>query len=315
MASVPQSTEQSSSPRKPSPFLPPRIWAESTPRLPPTDEDDGNSSSDSESWRRRPRRTRSAFASVAVFPFPIDHGNADHKDKQPLRSYSSKKWLSSETNSRLESATSTPRGAGLDSPRSQWSASRQGSARLDTSPEMSAVRAFNTKINMLAQQGKHRDVLSMIEEARASGDKALEEALNTQTFTILVKAYCNTGNLEAAEQMIDEMRSFDEHQRPNRFTLNTLLNGYVRRDQMKKASDLFRTMVASDDPKQRPDHVTYSTIIKGFAGAGDMQSAEDLFRTLVDHADELCRPNIVMCNTVVKVGNDCNTEMTLTDVW
>ncbi|KMS94319.1 hypothetical protein BVRB_022600, partial [Beta vulgaris subsp. vulgaris] len=238
--------------KTPSAFLPPRIWAEYSPRPQHEADDDLSSSSDSESWRRQPRRTRSAFSSAAVFPFPIDHAQADAKDKQPQRSYSSKKW--------------TDASSAVGTPRDSWPASRSNSVRLDLSAiESSAVRSFNTKINLLAQQGKHREVLEMIDEARASGDKSLQEALNTQTFTILVKAYCNNGNLEAAEYMVEEMRSFDEHQRPNRFTLNTLLNGYVKRDQMKKAAELFRSMVSSSDVKQRPDHVTYSTIIKGFA--------------------------------------------------
>jgi pentatricopeptide repeat protein len=164
------------------------------------------------------------------------------------------------------------------------------------------IRQFNTKLNSLAQKGDYNEVDRMIKHAE-SGDLKLDRAPNTRTYTIVVKAYCRANRIDLAEKLIKQMQEWEPSKKPNRFTFNTLMNGYVRKQNMAKANDLFNHMLSFPNPSERPDQVTYSTLIKGFAAIGDMSKAEELFEKLKRSAAEdnnACKPNHVTCNTMVK---------------
>lgn len=170
---------------------------------------------------------------------------------------------------------------------------------LPTKPRSKTIRSFNARLNSLAQKGNYVEVLSLIEDVE-NGTITLSGPVNTYSFTILLKAYCNAANLPAARKLLDTMHKFDEHKRPNRFTYNTLMNAFIRWEDMKGATELFELMETSPHPNIRPDHVTYTTLMKGYAASGDMKGAAHLFQRLRHHPDPDCRPNQVTYNTMLK---------------
>ena len=166
------------------------------------------------------------------------------------------------------------------------------------------IRSFNARLNSFAQKGNFNEILALIDSVH-NGQLELSDPLNTYSYTILVKAYCNAGSLKAARELLREMETFDENQRPNRFTYNTLLNGCVRWNHMSTATELFNVMKSSNDMNLQPDHVTFTTLIKGLASNGDMDAAEELLKMLQNHQDPRCRPNHVTYNTMIKGYTSC----------
>jgi pentatricopeptide repeat protein len=181
------------------------------------------------------------------------------------------------------------------------------------------LRQFNTRLNSLAQKGSWKEVNELLDMVEC-GSLKLDKEPDTRTFTIAVKAYCRADRLDLAEDLVSRMETWGPVKRPNRFTFNTLLNGFVRKNKMKKAATLFAQMMESKNPSQRPDQVTYSTMIKGYAASGDMENAELHFDNLRQacetwsqsespdghHSDDESqgfnsgKPNHVTCNTMVK---------------
>jgi len=168
-----------------------------------------------------------------------------------------------------------------------------------TKPRCKTIRSFNARLNSFAQKGNYQEILSLIEDVQ-NGTISLSGPLNTYSFTILLKAYCNAANLSAARKLLDTMHQFDEQKRPNRFTYNTLLNAFIRWEDMRGATELFEFMETSPNEDLRPDHVTYTTLMKGYAASGDMEGASRLFQRLRHHPDPDCRPNQVTYNTMLK---------------
>lgn len=195
-------------------------------------------------------------------------------------------------------------GNGTKSAKNGCDASAKGGSGSTGKHRPRTIRSFNARLNSCAQKGNYLEVLSLIEGFH-SGKVLVSGSLNTYSYTILVKAYCNAGNLKAARALLDEMKGFDENQRPNRFTYNTLLNGCVRWNAMKSASEIFAIMEQSDNIELHPDHVTYTTLIKGFAANGEMESAKKLLSLLQQHPDPNCKPNHVTYNTMIKGYASC----------
>ncbi|CEO98369.1 hypothetical protein PBRA_006483 [Plasmodiophora brassicae] len=166
-------------------------------------------------------------------------------------------------------------------------------------PRSKTIRSFNARLNGLAQKGHYNEVLAMIQSVKA-GLVDISGPLNTYTYTILVKSYCNGRNLTAALDLLEQMKSFPPSQQPNRFTYNTIINACVKLDEIDQARSLFRIMEESEDPDLEPDHVTYTTLMKGLSNCGRMEEAEHLLHRLKNHQDPKCRPNQVTYNTMLK---------------
>lgn len=177
--------------------------------------------------------------------------------------------------------------------------SHQNDTSSTAKPRAKTIRSFNARLNNFAQKGNYLEILSLIEEVQ-NGTVSISGPLNTYSFTILLKAYCNAGNLSAARKLLDTMHTFDENKRPNRFTYNTLMNAFIRWEDMNGATELFQLMESNVDENIHPDHVTYTTLMKGYAASGNMEAALVLFQRLRDHPDPKCRPNQVTYNTMLK---------------
>lgn len=201
--------------------------------------------------------------------------------------------------SALSSMQTTPPSKQFRSSSRRPSGSAEGGGGGGLQSRQRSIRSFNARLNSFAQKGNYNEVLALIDSTQR-GEVELASPLNTYSYTILVKAYCNAGNIVAAETLVHEMNGLAPSQRPNRFTYNILLNACVRLDDMHRASTLFKIMENSSDESLRPDHVTFTTLMKGYAAQGDMMAAHALLTRLLHHPDPLYRPNHVTYNTMLK---------------
>jgi len=112
---------------------------------------------------------------------------------------------------------------------------------------------FTTLIKGFARDGKVDDAMrvfrNMISDATAAPDLI--------TFSILLKANCDVGNLEVAIGLLGRMAEFNL--RPDEVIFNNLLVGCANKANVELAKRLYADMIASG---VRPSNATFSILIR-----------------------------------------------------
>lgn len=94
------------------------------------------------------------------------------------------------------------------------------------------------------------------------------------TFAILIKAYCDNHQLEAALGLLEDM--LDKGLRPDEVIFNNLIGGCGRSSNAKLAKQLYDDMIASGIP---PSNATFSILIRTYCQCKLPQDAVNLLKT------------------------------------
>ncbi|KAJ8537757.1 hypothetical protein K7X08_014297 [Anisodus acutangulus] len=102
----------------------------------------------------------------------------------------------------------------------------------------------------------------------------------------LIDMYAKFGDMESAEKLFDGM------QMKTVFSWTSLLDGFIQKGELERASSIFNKM-----PK---DTTAWNVMLSGYSEAGDMNSAETIFRAMPDR-------DLVSWNTMI-VGYSQNKK-------
>lgn len=115
---------------------------------------------------------------------------------------------------------------------------------------------------------------------------------NTVVYSTLIHGWAKQNDAKRALAIFDQMRN--EGVPCNAVTYNCMIHACVRVGDMQGALELLSAM--KETSALRPDKFTYSTIIKGYCGRGEIESALFLFSEML--AENLT-PDLVIYNTLL----------------
>lgn len=113
---------------------------------------------------------------------------------------------------------------------------------------------------------------------------------NTVVYSTLIHGWAKQNDAKRALKVFNQMQA--ENVPCNAVTYNCMIHACVRVGDLQGSLDLLSTM----KKRIRPDKFTYSTIIKGYCGRGDVESALILFEEML--GDHLV-PDLVIYNTLL----------------
>ncbi|XP_064999111.1 pentatricopeptide repeat-containing protein At2g06000-like [Musa acuminata AAA Group] len=123
---------------------------------------------------------------------------------------------------------------------------------------------------------------------------------DTCSFNIVIKGLCRLGDIDAAFNFSDQMRSFGCS--PDMVTHNTLIDGLCRAKQLDRAQELLQRIQL--DGSSLPNVVTYTSVISGYCKMGKMEEALGVFSEMTGAG---IRPSRVTYNVLIdgygKVGD------------
>lgn len=125
-------------------------------------------------------------------------------------------------------------------------------------------------LNACVESGKIQEARDLIAQMRATQIKPGHGAYN-----ILIKFYCNRGDMEAAIKVLKEMQSLGLP--PDLYTYNTLISGYSKIGDVEKAKAILDNALMTEC---QPDIRTYSAYLNALAKRGDSRGARDTIESL-----------------------------------
>ena len=99
---------------------------------------------------------------------------------------------------------------------------------------------------------------------------------------MLIRAYCNKGLLEKAEQVVSRM--IEKEEEPTFVTWNILAAGYHENNQMDKAVDRMKKALMAIQRGRKPNPVILRACLEYLKDKGDVEVAENLIRLLREHS-------------------------------
>ncbi|KAJ6426951.1 hypothetical protein OIU84_022533 [Salix udensis] len=129
----------------------------------------------------------------------------------------------------------------------------------------------------------------------------------TETYGIMINGFCKNRSFKAVDRLLVEMKErgldvnvqvynsivdaqikhgYGDHS-PDEFTYSTIIDGYVKQNDLRSALKLFGQMVKQ---KYKPNVVTYTSLINGFCRTGDSSRAEKTFEAMRSSG---LKPNVV----------------------
>lgn len=145
-----------------------------------------------------------------------------------------------------------------------------------------SLKAISTCLNLIVESNQVEFARNFLIDLRNN----LHLEPNTCIFNILVKYHCKKGNLEAAFQVLEEMKK-SKISYPNLITYSTLMDGLCKSERTKGAIDLFEEMVAKDNIV--PDALTYNILINCFCHGRQVDRAKKIIEFMKKNG---CNPNI-----------------------
>jgi len=134
---------------------------------------------------------------------------------------------------------------------------------------------------------------------------------NTVVYSTLIHGWAKENDSKKALSIFEQMRA--ERVPCNAVTYNCVIHACVRAGDMQGSLDLLREM--KEAGSVRPDKFTYSTIIKGYCGRGEIDLALYLFEEMLR---EKLAPDLVIYNTLldgcVKTRNTAVCDELLEDM-
>ncbi|KAL5992685.1 hypothetical protein ACLOJK_013604 [Asimina triloba] len=116
-------------------------------------------------------------------------------------------------------------------------------------------------------------------------------SLNVFSYNILIRGFCENGNLEKALGLFDQME--ENGCLPNVVTVNTLINGYCK---LGKIDDAFGVFLSMAGRQLQPNLVTYNAILNGLCREGRMKETSAIVDEMINNR---LMPDKVTYNTLV----------------
>ncbi|CAH9104252.1 unnamed protein product [Cuscuta europaea] len=154
-----------------------------------------------------------------------------------------------------------------------------------------SLKAVSTCLNLLVEANE----IDIAKEFLIHAQEKLHFEPNTCIFNILVKHHCRNADLEAAFEVVKEMRKLGVSY-PNLITYSTLLDGLCRCGRLQEAIDLFEEMVSKDQIV--PDALTYNILIKWVSQGGDVDKGRRILDFMRKNG---CQPNAINYTTLMHV--------------
>ncbi|XP_031124958.1 pentatricopeptide repeat-containing protein At5g18475 [Ipomoea triloba] len=155
--------------------------------------------------------------------------------------------------------------------------------------EKPSLKAISTCLNLLVEVNQ----IDMAKAFLLHVQKNLHLEPNTCIFNILVKHHCMNADLEAAFEVVKEMRK-SQVSYPNLITYSTLMDGLCRCGRLQEAIDLFEEMVSKD--QILPDALTYNILIKWFSHGGEVDKGRKIMDFMRKNG---CQPNAINYTTLM----------------
>ncbi|CAN0829902.1 Pentatricopeptide repeat-containing protein At2g26790, mitochondrial [Linum grandiflorum] len=105
--------------------------------------------------------------------------------------------------------------------------------------------------------------------------------LHKVCYNKVMKAYCKSGNMEAATALLTEMK--DKHIIPDLVNYTTLIDGYCGEGKIGEACSFFKEMKANGI---KPDLIVYNVLASGFSRYGDATDTRKLLDFMNDDGIE-----------------------------
>ncbi|XP_020596184.1 pentatricopeptide repeat-containing protein At5g25630-like [Phalaenopsis equestris] len=153
---------------------------------------------------------------------------------------------------------------------------------------------FNAVINAFSEAGKVDEALKTFQQMKISGCK-----LTTSTFNTLIKGYGIAHRPEESQKLLNMMLSEPEAS-PNRKTYNILVKVWCDHGNLSEAWNVVRKMSASSI---EPDVVTYNTLARAYAKNGETNRAGEIFMELANNICPNERSLAIIVGGYCKEGN------------
>lgn len=149
------------------------------------------------------------------------------------------------------------------------------------------VRSLNCVLLALVQNEKHE----MVKWVFGGCQSRFRVAPNVVTGNILIKAFCEKGDLEGAHKVLDEMPSMGMV--PNVVTYTTIVGGFVSRGDMDGAERAFAEIL---DRGWVPDATAYTILMDGYIKNGRFS---DAIRVMDEMEENKVPPNHVTYSVMI----------------
>ncbi|ESQ48519.1 hypothetical protein EUTSA_v10020856mg [Eutrema salsugineum] len=141
-----------------------------------------------------------------------------------------------------------------------------------------SVKSFNFVLNLLVSAKLFDEIHKIFVSAPRLGVEIDGCCLN-----ILIKGLCESGNLEAALQVLDEFPK--QKSRPNVMTFSPLIRGFCNKGKFEEAFKLLERM---EKERIEPDTITFNILISGLRKKGRVEEGIELLERMRVKG---CQPN------------------------
>ncbi|KAG7577246.1 Pentatricopeptide repeat [Arabidopsis thaliana x Arabidopsis arenosa] len=141
-----------------------------------------------------------------------------------------------------------------------------------------SAKSFNFILNLLVSAKLFDEIHKIFVSAPKLGVEIDACCLN-----ILIKGLCESGNLEAALQLLDEFPK--QKSRPNVMTFSPLIRGFCNKGKFEEA---FKVLERMEKERIEPDTITFNILISGLRKKGRVEEGIDLLERMKLKG---CEPN------------------------
>ncbi|THF94675.1 hypothetical protein TEA_015537 [Camellia sinensis var. sinensis] len=131
---------------------------------------------------------------------------------------------------------------------------------------------YTTLLNALCEEGNICGMLEVLNEM----ESGVVQPTNV-TYTVIIKGLCKQKRLQESLQLLEDM--YDKGISPDEITYNTLIHCFCKAHDMRKAFQLHNEMLLHN---LQPSPITYNVLINGLCIYGDLKDADRLFSSLQD---------------------------------
>lgn len=148
------------------------------------------------------------------------------------------------------------------------------------------VKSFNALMTVYEENGEFGKVVNSFDDVPEG------IVLNGISYNILIKAFCNKGELDEALKVLDVME--ENNISPCLISYNTLLNAFYGTDRFSDAEKIWERM---ENNKIKPDTMTFNAKMRGLVSEGKTLEA----LKIIDKLKELkLKPDIFTFNALIK---------------
>ena len=129
--------------------------------------------------------------------------------------------------------------------------------------------------------------------------KASQITRDEATVATLLLAFTNSGQVEKAHRLLEQMESDDQEVSPNTVCYNIILDAYAKKGKAREAEGLLLQLQESETAA--PDRISYTSVIDAYSKLSGEAAGEKAEAILLQCAENNLDPDIVMYNAVLAV--------------